>query len=104
MNNKIKKTLNALLPMAVNTVISIVKDKKIKSDEKTDFIQGDDNLENGVSVSSKRLMTVLGAPTLFSYGVSMLTCENPIVGLIIIGFSVIYAVGMAYITHISEKK
>jgi len=107
----IKGAIN-LVPMAINTISSVVKDKKVKNvaKELKDGGVGDviDNVVHkdvaaGLSISSKRAMNVAGTPVLFYLAYQLLAGNNVMGGAIMAGCAVLYTVGLAYVTHLTEK-
>ena len=94
--------ITSLVPMVLNTVGSIVKDKKAKKEASTEFLNNDADLKKGISISSKRVMNVIGTPVLIVTGMTLLSTD-PKYGVIVIGLGILYSVGLSYVTHISEK-
>lgn len=94
--------ITSLVPMVLNTVGSIVKDKKAKKEASTEFLNNDADLKKGISISSKRVMNVIGTPSLIMYGMSLMPAQ-PKYGLVVMALGVILCVGLSYVTHISEK-
>jgi len=104
------------VPALINTAVSVVKDKKVKNETKAiagalkngnaepliDSVIHKD-IASGVSVSHKRAMNVVGTPALMYMAYQLLSAGNTIGGAIMALSAVIFAVGMAYITHVSEK-
>ena len=94
--------ITSLVPMVLNTIGSIVKDKKAKKEAGTEFLNNDADLKKGISISSKRVMNVIGTPVLIVTGMTLLSTD-PKSGVIVIGLGIPYSVGLSYVTHISEK-
>jgi len=103
-------------PMLINTVTSVVRDKKAKKKaniaDSTQPIDGaeqpnteliNEDVASGVSISSTRLLNVVGTPSLIGLGVDQLTSGNDKVGLILIGLGVVYCLGLTFLTKYSEK-
>jgi CRISPR/Cas system CMR-associated protein Cmr3 (group 5 of RAMP superfamily) len=99
--NPIIKLAGDLLPMAINTITSIVKDKKASKVGEANNIH--ENVAEGLQISSKRVMNVVGTPSLILIGVDLMPTQ-PKYGVIIIALGIIYCVGLSYVTHISEKE
>lgn len=103
------------LPMIVNTVTSVVRDKKAKKKLNLDdsskpvVAEGSDtelinkDVAAGVSISSTRLLNVTGTPTLIMLGMERLSAGDSKVGLILIGLGVVYCLGLTFISKYSEK-
>jgi len=104
------------LPMVINTVTSVVRDKKAKkqlnltdSTKPVEVVSGNTELINedvasGVSISSTRLMNVVGTPSLIGLGVERLAAGETQVGLILIGFGIVYCLGLSVITYLKDKQ
>ena len=103
--------VTSILPAAINTVSSVVKDKKIKNaaekikeggiDEVVDNVVHKD-VASGISISSKRLMNIAGTPTLFYLAYKLLSEGNNTGGIVMAVCAVVYCVGLSYVTKISE--
>ncbi|MGV7234624.1 MAG: hypothetical protein ACQ9ET_00055 [Nitrosomonadaceae bacterium] len=91
----------AVLPGAINTVVSVIKDKKKKKEaEGTEMVH--EEIAKGVSVSGKRLMSIGGAGILIPTGLAMVE-SNPKVGIILIVLGVGFGIGMEAIKAYSDK-
>lgn len=103
------------LPMVINTVTSVVRDKKAKkqlnltdSTKPVEIVSSNTELINedvasGVSISSTRLMNVVGTPSLIGLGVERLTSGETQVGLILIALGVVYCLGLTFLTKYGDK-
>jgi hypothetical protein len=98
---KKKSPLISLIPFAVNTVISIVKDKRKAKESATEFVHED--FEKGVQISSKRLLNVIGTTTIIGLSISHIESEGlSELNLIMLIVGVCYAGIMSYISAKSE--
>jgi hypothetical protein len=98
---KKKSPLISLIPFAVNTVISIVKDKRKAKDEATEFVHED--FEKGVQISSKRFLNVVGTTTIIGLSIAHIESEGlNELNLIMLIVGVCYAGIMSYISAKTE--
>ena len=83
-----------------NSALSVIRDKT--KDPDTSFIQ--DKVRNGISVSSKRLINLTGTGAIITVALRDIMANGitwPNIALV--GIGVAFSVGMAYMTHRSEK-
>ena len=99
--------LLGVVPGLINTVTSVIRDKKKPLSENsiiTDTIDSVRDIASGVKLSSKRMMNIAGAGTMFAiagkdYLANGLTWE----GVALFAVGAIYSTVMAWITHRSEQ-
>ena len=86
--------INLLLP-AITTVASIIKDKR--KDVQTP--------EKGMSVSSKRLMNVVGSGAIITVALADIAANGiNINNLVLTGIGVVYCLGMSHLVAASEAQ
>jgi len=99
-----------ILPGLINTVVSVVKDKKNTDNESPDSLlippigSLPETIATGMSISSKRLLNVCGTGTIFAISVQEYFANGlswPLVGLFALG--AVFSAGMAWITKLSEQ-
>jgi len=99
-----------IVPGIINTVTSIVKDKKTGKDDNPDSLlippagSVPEMIATGMSVSSKRLINVCGTGTMFAISVQEYFANGlswPLVGLFSVG--ALFSLAMAWITKQSEQ-
>jgi hypothetical protein len=96
-----KSPLFALLPAVINTGLSLIKDKKAAKKE-TDFVH--EEIEKGVQISSKRVLSLVGTGAIVSFALAdMSTNGINQYNLIALSLGVAYAAVMTFLTARSEK-
>jgi hypothetical protein len=83
-----------LIPGVINTVASVVKDKRKKKDGELPLTI-EEKIEQGISISSARVTQICGGGGLIAFGVSYMD-KSPQYGLIIIGLGVALSIGMEW--------
>ena len=98
----------AIAPGILNTIGSLVKDKKKGPTEAiqplgTEFIH--EAIDKGIQLSSKRVMNLLGTGVIVTYAIADMT-KNGInkMNLCVLAIGAGYAAVMAFITYLSERK
>ena len=103
--NPLVAGLLGLVPGVINTVVSLVKDKKKKADGETIANMVNENISEGVALSSKRVMNLVGTGVIVTLAVSLITANGPTkANLALLAIGVAYSLGMSLITYLSEKK
>jgi len=102
------------LPGVIKTVVSLIQDKKKASAESTaapaatigeEVKQIAEQVKDGVQLSSKRLLNVVGTGVIVTFalsdmGVNGITKMN----LIVLGMGALYSLGISLVSYLSEKK
>lgn len=95
----------AVVPGVINTVASLVKDKKkdtAAEPKETDFVH--EAIDKGVQLSSKRVMNIVGTGIIVSFAIADMTANGiNKLNVIVLAVGVVYSAGMALITYLSEK-
>ncbi len=102
--------LLGIVPGLINTVTSVIRDKKKKDTDlcdpskPTNIVDAVGKIAIGVKLSSKRLMNITGTGTMFAiaakdYLANGLTWE----GVALFAVGAVYSGVMAWITHRSEQ-
>lgn len=104
----------AILPGVVNTVASLIKDKKKIATEAgaigeatqpsgTQFIQ--EEIGKGIQLSSKRIMNIVGTGVIVTFALNDMSANGiHKANAIVLGLGVGYCVAMAIVTYLSERK
>lgn len=92
-----------LIPGIINTVASVIRDKKQENlESNTELINKE--VADGVSISSKRVLNVTGTGVIISFAIQqMLTHGINWMNLAVMLLGVIYCLGLTWLTYISEK-
>jgi hypothetical protein len=88
-----KSPLLSLIPGVLNTVVSVIKDKRERKESTPLTI--DEKFEQGISLSSARITQICGGGGLIAFGVNYMD-KSPQYGLIIIGLGVALSIGMEW--------
>jgi len=97
----LKSNLSNPIEGLINTALSLIKDKTRDAD--TSFIR--ENVKKGVSVSSKRVLNLVGTGTIVSFAIMDMATSGinkANLGVLCVGVS--FSVGMSFITAWREGK
>ena len=106
---KIPGAILALIPSLFKGVVSLIQDKKKKKRGGSEKSVAADllgtALDTGIQLSSKRVMNLLGTGVIVAFAIADMTKQGiNAMNLSVLGIGAAYALGMAFITHLSEKE
>ena len=103
--------LISLIPQVVTTISSVVKDKRERKEAKTTPVTGGETIMESVkemvsgTVSSKRLLNIGGFGLIISLAITNINANGLTkLNLGLIAAGIIYSLGKAVITWLSERK
>lgn len=93
----------AIIIPIVSTVASIIKDKKQQQQYNNSTTSTENPSEKGISISSKRLLNVVGSGAIITVALSDIAVHGITVNnLVLTGIGVVYCLGMSHLVAASE--